>query len=328
MIQYEVLTGFLMLVFLSLLMGAESSSSPRAARPYGIGTGLVLAFIALIQMRYVVLLLIPLSYSALVQGKRSSIQDWRQNGLILITSLVPLALWSLAHSVGQGRTVFLMEGSKFRFHVANNPNAVGYSYPYPDVVEPSGWQFVLSMPGRWLWLVGQRALYLFGIKRDIWALPTEGFRSGPIGSYSVLDVISVIVFATGLILAMSRVRRGELTDELKAGILVLACVMLSPLPLFGSKRFIVPVIPLVALLQGYAIVAAARGFFGAIVGWPRRHSMLPGRSRIRSPVLRPRLSRLLSFWHWLDWQWRSISFRCEVSRVSSLEQEGNVYDAQ
>ena len=262
MIQYEVLTGFLMLLFLSMLMSAESSSSPKLSRLYGIGMGFVLAFIALIQMRYVVLLLIPLIYS-LIQRKSLSIHDLRQNGIILLTALVLLAVWSFAQSLDHGRTVFLMEGSEFRFHVANNPNAVGYSFPYPDIVEPSGWQFVLWMPGQWLWLIGQRALYLSGIKRDIWALPPQGFRSGPIGSYSLLDLISVIVFVTGLILAMSRVcRRRDLSDEPTAGILLLACVMLPVLFIFGSKRFIVPVIPLIALFQGYAIVATARGFLG------------------------------------------------------------------
>ena len=286
MIQYEVLTGFLMLLFLSMLMSAESSSSPKISRLYGIGMGFVLAFISLIQMRYVVLLLIPLIYS-LIQRKSLSIHDWRQNGIILLTALVLLAVWSFAQSLDHGRTVFLMEGSEFRFHVANNPNAVGYSFPYPDIVEPSGWQFVLWMPRQWLWLIGQRALYLSGIKRDIWALPPQGFRSGPIGSYSLLDLISVIVFVTGLILAMSRVRRRrELSDEPKAGILLLACVMLPALFIFGSKRFIVPVIPLIALFQGYAIVATARGLLGRSsdlsevqprgVGTEKRRCSLPG----------------------------------------------------
>ena len=265
MIQYEVLTGFLMLLFLSMLMSAQSARSPKISRLYGIGMGFVLAFISLIQMRYVALLLIPLLYSALIQGKGLSIQDLRQNGTILLTSLVLLATWSIAQSLGQGRTVLLMEGSAFRFRLANNPNAMGYSFPYPSVVEPSGWQFLLSMPGRWLWLIGQRALYLFGIKRDIWALPPEGFSSDSIGSYSLMDLISVIVFATGLVLAMSGVRRRKLSYELKAGILMLACVILPALSIFGSKRFIVPVIPLIALFQAYAIIVSALGFW-SIVG--------------------------------------------------------------
>src|SRR5208282_4102813 len=262
MIQYEVLAGFLMLLFLSMLMSAESATSPKRSRLYGIGMGFVLAFISLIQVRYVAVLLVPLIYSFLIRSRSLSIEDLRQTGIIVLTSLVLLAAWSFAQSLNQGRAVFLMEGSEFRFHVANNPNAQGYSFPYPDIIEPSGWQFVLQMPGQWLWLIGQRALYLFGIKRDIWAIPPEGFRSGPIGSYSLLDLISAIVLATGLILAMIRVHRSELSNEPEAGVLLLACVMLPALFIFGSKRFIVPVIPLIVLFQGFAIIAAAGGLWG------------------------------------------------------------------
>ena len=111
----------------------------------------------------------------------------------------------------------------------------------------------------------KRALYLFGIKRDIWALPPEGFSSDSIGSYSLMDLISVIVFATGLVLAMSGVRRRKLSYELKAGILMLACVILPALSIFGSKRSVVPVIPLIALFQASAIIVSALGFW-SIVG--------------------------------------------------------------
>jgi len=41
-------------------------------------------------------------------------------------------------------------------------------------------------------------------------------------------------------------------------------VMLPPLLIFGSKRFIVPVVPLIALFQSYAIVEAAQPLIGKI----------------------------------------------------------------
>ncbi len=134
---------------------------------------------------------------------------------------------------------------------------MGYSFPYPQIVEPSGWQFIFAMPGQWLWLIGQRALYLSGIQRDIWALPPDGFRSGPIGSFSPIDTISAVVFAVGLFLAARKIYRRELSFESIVAILVLACMILPPLFIFGSKRFIVPIIPLIALFQGYAIVETA-----------------------------------------------------------------------
>jgi hypothetical protein len=257
MIQYEIMTGFLILLFLSLLTSGLSWESSRFWWLNGIAIGFLLAFISLIQMRYLALLIVPLTYTMLVHGKRLPTQDLRRNGIILLTTLVLLAGWSIAQSLSHGRAIFVMDGSQFRFHVSNNPNALGFSFPYPQVAEPSGWQFILSMPGQWLWLIGQRALYLFGIKRDLWALPPDGFGGGPIGSYSALDAISTIVFAAGLLLAIWRLYRGELGDAVKTIMVVLACVILPPLLIFGSKRFIVPVMPLMALFQGYVIATVA-----------------------------------------------------------------------
>jgi hypothetical protein len=74
----------------------------------------------------------------------------------------------------------------------------------------------------------------------------------------------MIVFAVGLILAEYRCRRSELSESYRAAILLLACVMLPPLLIFGSKRFIVPVIPLIAIFQSYAIVQATEPLIGKI----------------------------------------------------------------
>jgi hypothetical protein len=258
MIQYEVLTGFLMLLFLFFV------ATQKRLWPSDIAAGALAAFIALIQMRYLALLVIPLLYPMVLQGKKSALKDFRHGSVIVLAALFLLIGWSLAQSSIRGRTTVLMDGGHFRFHVSNNPNAMGYSFPYPAIVEPSGWNFILEMPGRWLWLVGQRALYLLGIKNDIWALPPEDFTSGRIGTYSIFDIFGMIVFAVGVILAEYRCRRGELSESYRAAIVLLACVMLPPLLIFGSKRFIVPVVPLIALFQSYAIVEAAQPLIGKI----------------------------------------------------------------
>ncbi len=257
MIQYEVMTGFLILLILSILTSSPASRSSGILWIGAVMMGCLLAFISIIQMRYTVLLLIPLAYPALVARTELRNRKLRQGLIGLLTGLALLAGWSLAQSHIEGRTVFLMDGSVFRWHVANNPNALGYSFPYPQIVEPSGWQFIFAMPGQWLWLVGQRALYLSGIQRDIWALPPDGFRSGPIGSFSPLDTIGTIGFAAGLSLATWRIYRSELSSESIVAMLALACIILPPLLVFGSKRFIVPVIPLIALFQAYGIVEIA-----------------------------------------------------------------------
>jgi hypothetical protein len=258
MIQYEVLTGFLMLLFLFLVARQKHSW------PGDLAAGLLATCVALIQMRYLALLLIPLLYPIMLQGRKSALKDFHHGGVVVLTGLLLLIGWSLAQSSIQGRAVVVMDGGHFRFHVSNNPNAIGYSFPYPAIVEPSGWNFILEMPGRWLWLIGQRALYLTGIKNDVWALPPEDSNSGRIGTYSIVDIVSMIVFAVGLILAEYRCRRSELSESYRAAILLLACVMLPPLLIFGSKRFIVPVIPLIAIFQSYAIVQATEPLIGKI----------------------------------------------------------------
>ena len=262
MIQYEVLTGFLMLSYIALIVRADSAHVGRLTWLHDLGAGCILAFISLIQMRYLALLLIPLLYPVLTYGRSISLKAIRHRALIMVTTLTLLAAWSFAQSYIQGRTVVMMDGSQFRFHVANNPNAVGFAFPYPDIVEPSGWQFILTMPGQWLWLVGQRALYLLGIKHDVWALPPEEFASGRIGTYSVFDLVAMIVFAAGLLLAEYRCRRGELSDSYRMATLLVACVMLPPLLIFGSKRFIVPIVPFIAMFQSYAIVKIAQSLMG------------------------------------------------------------------
>ena len=268
MIQYEVMTGFLILLILSILTSNLASRSSGILWIGAVMMGCLLAFISIIQMRYTMLLLIPLAYPLLVGRIELRNRELRQSAISLLIALVLLAGWSILQSYLEGRTVFLMDGSEFRFHVANNPNAMGYSFPYPQIVEPSGWQFIFAMPGQWLWLIGQRALYLSGIQRDIWALPPDGFRSGPIGSFSSLDTISTIVFAVGLFLAAWKIYRRELSSELIVAMLVLSCIILPPLLMFGSKRFIVPVVPLIALFQAYAIVETAIAGGQDIIGTP------------------------------------------------------------
>lgn len=278
MIQYEVLAGFLMLLFLTMVTAGEFTSRTKTSWRQGIGMGMVLAFLTLIQLRYAVLVLVPLIYAAIPHRRQEPKLEFRDFAIILGTLILVLVGWSAAQSLSHGRTILVADGSKFRIHVSNNPNARGYSFPYPEVVEPSGWQFIPSMPGQWLWLVGQRALYLFGIKRDIWALPPQGFGSGPIGSYSPLDVISMMLAAAGLSMVFIRILRGELTSEPMAAILMLAGVMFPPLLIFGSKRFMVPVIPLIALFQGYAMVAIGVGIYRACLA-PRSGISL----RLHSP---------------------------------------------
>jgi len=69
-------------------------------------------------------------------------------------ALTPLLLWTLLISTRAGHLIPLMEGSDFRFKLGNNPNATGYSFPYPEIGSPSGWEFLLHRPGNEIRLIG------------------------------------------------------------------------------------------------------------------------------------------------------------------------------
>jgi hypothetical protein len=257
--QYEVLAGFLMMLLLAMLTSREPARSTTVAAGYDIAIGSVLAFLCILQSRYAVLLALPLAHSWLVRDERMP-RNLRRSAVILAVAFALLGAWVFIQSVNQGRMIPLQSGGSFRMRIGNNPNAMGYSFPLPAIVEPSGWRFVYSMPARWTWLVGQRALYLFGIKRDSWALPPVGFGSGPVGSYSMWNIIAATILAAGLALAIIRASRKELGPEFVTGIVLLAGITLPPLLLFGSERFIVPVIPVMALFQAYALVLCVEAF--------------------------------------------------------------------
>ena len=87
MIQYEVLTGFLLLMVISLLTSGQPSESRAFWRLKSIAIGILLAFLTLIQVRYVALLVIPLIYPDLVPGTKLSDRRPRRSWLALATAL-------------------------------------------------------------------------------------------------------------------------------------------------------------------------------------------------------------------------------------------------
>jgi hypothetical protein len=171
-----------------------------------------------------------------------------------------LAVWSVALpilaataavvSARAGRLVPLMEGGTFRFRLGNNPNAVGLAFPYPPIVEPSGWGFLLHMPGRFLWLLGRRFLYLWGILTDTWSLPPAEMGRGSWEPFLAVAALGLFVF--GLVAAVRERRKGA--ERLY---LPIVAVAFPPLIYFGSKRFLIPAMPEIALFQAYALVRLA-----------------------------------------------------------------------
>jgi CHASE2 domain-containing sensor protein len=106
--------------------------------------------------------------------------------------------------------------------------------------------------------VGQRFLYLWGIKPDVWALPPSVFlRTGLRAVY----IIACLGFFLGIFFSWAK--RKEFLAKLQWKIyLVLLGVLGPPLLLYGNQRFLIPVIPLVAIFQAIALVEIWNWLYG------------------------------------------------------------------
>lgn len=236
MVQYEVLAGFLAMLALALLGGEGRFRS-------AVGAGLALALLAWIQSRFAVFLLVPLALGIFRAHRR------RFFFTAFGCALVPLLAWIAVRSVYAGAFVPLMDGGDFRFRVGNNPNATGVAFPYVPVVEPSGWAFVFTRPGNFLWLVAQRFLFLFGLRRDLWALPPDGMPGWEIFGNGW---ICLITFLGGLSLTL----RESYRSRFAPAYLFLAAAILPPLGIFASARFLIPFAPMLAPFQAMFLVWA------------------------------------------------------------------------
>lgn len=232
MIQYEVLVGFLLLWW--LLAALE-------ARP--LRSGLLLAAIILIHAKFLALLLVP--FGLLIQAWRNK-KSIRVPIASLLITLVPLLAWSISQSLRTGEVVWILIRREFLFRLGNNPNALGTSYPYPEIVEPSGLAFVLAEPLHFLWLLGQRFLYLFGLKPDVWAIPPA--ELGRHGLEPLQALALLLLFAAGLFFSLrERVERWPLY-------VVLTAILLPSLLVFANHRMLVPLVPLLAIFQAHGLL--------------------------------------------------------------------------
>jgi hypothetical protein len=152
--------------------------------------------------------------------------------------------------------------------LANNPAALGFPLigdnakdldgaALPDkLVEPSGLAFALRRPARFAWLTTQRFLFLWDIKREPWTaygpLLYRPWRHPP--QLALLNACLFALYAAGAVLLGSRRPRPERLFALA----LVPAALLVPLFTFGSSRYLIPALPCAALLQGYAVVEAAR----------------------------------------------------------------------
>ncbi|NNE08963.1 MAG: hypothetical protein HKN20_10430 [Gemmatimonadetes bacterium] len=273
LLQGEVLQGFCFALFAWILMREAArvradGETARVRRKFALpAASLLAAFLTLLQVRYFPL--VPLSTAALLLipaagGNGSAASRMRAAAWFLGPCLVILGAWSWHQSGREGRALFVSKGSEFRIRVAYNPNATGASYPYPEVVEPTGLRFVLSHPGKVAWLVRERLLYLGNWKRDIWDLGNPVTMHAkqkivPTALEIPVHVVGTLLFVAGVWL---RIRNCHAHGHGSAAIWLyvwILAVVAGPVLVFASSRFLIAALPVMALFQAHALLALARG---------------------------------------------------------------------
>lgn len=235
MIMYEVPLGTLLIAWLWLELRNRGENLTRE-NFLPVLSGLLLFAVILIHGRYLFLLALP------------AISIWkRRKGawLSLSITLLPLLGWCVAYSLRAGKPQLIMDRRDFLFRLGNNPNAFGGAFPHPPIAEPSGWAFVFGEPLNFLWLVKERFLLLFGLKPDVWAIPSPN-------GMPLIALTGLVVFLAGCALAASDKEKRTASFPLW---LVLGASFLLPLLVFANHRLIVPTIPLMAIFQAIVVEA-------------------------------------------------------------------------
>ena len=109
----------------------------------------------------------------------------------------------------------------------------GYSFPYPHLAEPSGFDFILSMPAKMgvaSWTA--RALSLRHSRGLLGSKAKHGDGTAFVSKSSVGAASSLLVF-----FAARKKHEARIAEAL------FACVAIPPIFIFASYRFLVPVMP-------------------------------------------------------------------------------------
>ena len=255
LIQYETLLGFLILCHLFLL-AVWRAEKPWKGSLVPVLAGLLAAAIVLVQVRY--LLLVPAGCLCFYLRARAS-QEFSLRkalapvGAYLLPFLIIVGFWSVHHSLREGQVILVSKGSSFRFQAGNNPNAKGYSWPYPVIVEPSGFSFILRRPAQFLNLVAQRLMYFMDIKKDGGSMPLP-FSEFAAGSRApliekVFYLMSLFALLGGIIVKGGSGAEGPSAAAPLCLLLTFAAGVAAPLLIFSSSRFSVPLLPVIFLLQ-------------------------------------------------------------------------------
>jgi 4-amino-4-deoxy-L-arabinose transferase-like glycosyltransferase len=258
-IQYEILATFLILIasFLSI------KSLLTNKKIIFFLTGIFFSFICMISIKFIIVPLMIVCYFVinLKFGKKTLLAII----LFLIGTFLIIAPWAIHQSLRNKKIVFVQSSYVLsRFKMYNNPNSEGRNFPCPTTIEPSGFDFIIKQPIRFLWLTKERFLYFWNFKDDIWKIsfPWQIFIHNKTISdyfYRVIDkLISIIYFLSfilGVILLFLRGNKLKLLfNQASIFYFIIIGIMGVPLLVSASPRFCIPMLPYVYMFQAYFVI--------------------------------------------------------------------------
>ena len=265
LLQYEVLAGFLFLLYIYIHTGGICHKTKYIHYATLFFLGLLVSAVCFIQVGYIPLFLfsclaiyIKLTYHAKkndINGKGILLSFF----LFLLPIILTIGLWSAYYSLINHRLIIISDSLSKSIVRGNNLNSGGFDFPYPEVTGPTGVKFIISYPGKFLQLIKERFLFFWGLKKDV------GYIEHPLIKYINLcfgknvsglffHVAYFLIFFMGMVTKLTIDIKNHLVGNTACFYLIFLSILTGPLLYAGSHRFSVPTEPIVAIFQGYFLV--------------------------------------------------------------------------
>jgi dolichyl-phosphate-mannose-protein mannosyltransferase len=264
-LQYEVVTGTLLLMVLVLALRTVRATTANALYGWAALTGAAGAVLILTRETFAVI--VPLVAFWILRRRLPLTRAraaWLTFAIVVGAAVMPAVLWSAVQSVRYGGLITISEKGPLVVELGYNPRANGtYNAPLVGIGQPTGLAFVRAYPQRTLVLAGRKILYFWGVLRDGWNVP----RPAAVWLWRASTGLIPLQVAAGIarggwllfLFAVSFLVLGR--NGLRAWWILPAVVltlMAVHVAVLSSHRFAVPVLPVVFVLVSGPLAAAIR----------------------------------------------------------------------